>query len=76
MLTHGWRRFKWEDLAKGKTPLIRYPIENYLSLNADVLGIHYSRIASDAIMNVIIYNKDSSSRMISISYDNNGKFRL
>ena len=39
MLTHGWRRFKWEDLAKGKTPVIKYPIENYLSLNAEVLGV-------------------------------------
>ena len=32
MLTHGWRRFKWENLAKGKIPVIKYPIENYLSI--------------------------------------------
>ncbi len=76
MLTHGWRRFKWEDLAKGRLPVIKYPVENFLSLNADVLGIQYSRIASDESMNVIVYNKDSSSRMMSIPYTNNGKFRL
>ena len=76
MLTHGWRRFKWEDLAKGKTPVIKYPVENFLSLNAEVLGIQYSRIASDESMNVIVYNKDSSSRMISVPYASNGKFRL
>ncbi len=76
MLTHGWRRFKWEDLAKGKTPVIKYPVENYLSLNADVLGIQYSRIARDESINAIVYNKDSSSRMISVPYANNGKFRL
>jgi hypothetical protein len=76
MLTHGWRRFKWEDLSKGRVPVIKYPIENYLSLNADVLGIQYSRIASDESMNVIVYNKDSSSRMLSIPYSNNGKFKL
>jgi hypothetical protein len=76
MLTHGWRRFKWEDLSKGHLPTIKYPVENYLSLNADVLGIQYSRIASDESMNVIVYNKDSSSRMLSIPYSNNGKFKL
>jgi hypothetical protein len=76
MLTHGWRRFKWDDLAKGKTPNIKYPLENYLSLNAEVLGIQYSRIAKDESMNLIVYNKDSSSKMISVPYANNGKFRL
>jgi hypothetical protein len=76
MLTHGWRRFKWEDLAMGKTPVIRYPIENYLSLNAEVLGIPYSRISKDESLNVLVYNKDSGSKMLLVPYVNNGKFRL
>ena len=76
MLTHGWRRFKWEDLARGKSPVIKYPIENFLSLNAEVLGIQYSRIAKDESLNVLVHNKDSSSKMISVPYINNGKFHL
>jgi hypothetical protein len=76
MLTHGWRRFKWEDLTKGKSPVIKYPIENFLSLNAEVLGIQYSRISKDESLNVIMNNKDSSSKMMSVPYVNNGKFHL
>jgi hypothetical protein len=53
MLTHGWRRFKWEDLAKKKVPVIKFPIENYLSLNAEVLGVQSSHIAKDESLNVI-----------------------
>lgn len=76
MLTHGWRRFKWEDLAKGKTPVIKYPVENYLSINAEVLGVVNSRIAKDESLNIIFQNKDSSSKMLTVPYLNNGKFGL
>jgi hypothetical protein len=76
MLTHGWRRFKWDDLAKGKTPVIKYPIQNYLSLNAEVLGIVTSRISKDESLNVIFQNKDSATNMLTVPYVNNGKFSL
>jgi hypothetical protein len=76
MLTHGWRRFKWEDLSKGKTPAIKYPIENYLSLNAEVLGVVNSRIAKEESLNVIFQDKDSATNMLTVPYVNNGKFRL
>ncbi len=76
MLTHGWRRFKWEDLTKGKTPVIKYPIENYLSLNAEVLGVVTSRIAKDESLNVIFQNKDSSTHMLTVPHVNNGKFQV
>jgi hypothetical protein len=76
MLTHGWRRFKWDDLAKGKTPLIKYPIENFLSLNAEVLGIPSSRIAKDESLNVIFQYRDSSTNMLSVPYASNSKFKL
>jgi hypothetical protein len=76
MLTHGWRRFKWDDLVNGKTPVIKYPIENYLSLNAEVLGIPTSRISKDESLNVIFQYKDSSTKMFSVPYVNNSKFKL
>jgi len=76
MLTHGWRRFKWEDLAKGKTPTIKYPIENFISLNAEVLGIQYTKIAKDESLIAFIANKDSGTHMVMVPYANNGKFRV
>ncbi len=44
---------------RGKSPVIKFPIENYLSLNAEVLGVANSRIAKDESLNVIFNNKDS-----------------
>ena len=76
MLTHGWRRFKWQDLAIGKVPVIKYPIENFLSLNAEVLGIDKSRIAKDESLNIIFQNKDSSNRMLTVPQTSGGKFQL
>ena len=76
MLTHGWRRFKWEDLAAGKTPVIKYPNEDYLSLNAEVLGVDYSRISHDESLIVFIKKKDSTTKLLTIPYTKNGKFLL
>ena len=66
MLTHGWRRFKWEDLAKGKTPVIKYPIENYISLNAEVMGVPSSHISKDESLNVVFQTKDSGTNMLTV----------
>jgi hypothetical protein len=76
MLTHGWRRFKWEDLAAGKTPVIKYPYEDYLSLNADVLGIDNSKISHDENLIVFLKKKDSSTKMLAVPYARNGHFQL
>lgn len=76
MLTHGWRRFKWENLANGKLPVIKYPIENYLSINAEVLGVPSSRISKDESLNVVFQPKGSSTSMLNVPYVNNSKFSL
>lgn len=74
MLTHGWRRFKWDQLARGKTPTIKYPVEDYLSINAEVLGIDVSRISRDENMNIILQRKDSSVEMMTAPKISGGKF--
>ena len=35
-----------------------------------------SRIAKDESLNVLIHNKDSGSKMLTVPYVNNGKFRF
>ncbi|PWT73773.1 MAG: hypothetical protein C5B59_12560 [Bacteroidetes bacterium] len=76
MLTHGWRKFKWEQLARGKTPVIKYPVENYLSIRADVFGVDPGRIASDEAVNVILQRKDSSSQMYGVPRTKGGRFEV
>jgi hypothetical protein len=74
MLTHGWRRFRWEQLRFGKTPVIKYPLHDYLSLNVEVLGVDANRIAPNENLNLILQNKDSSTQMLNIPKIAKGKF--
>ena len=76
MLTHGWRKINWQMLYQGKTPQIKYHIEDFISLNAEVLGVDNSRIAKDESITVIFQNKDSSSKLLEIPRLSNGKFSL
>jgi len=76
MLTHGWRRFDWVQLARYKTPIIKYPNQDYLSVNVQVLGVEPSRIAKDEELNVFLHKKDSSTQMMEVPNLTNGKFGL
>ena len=64
MMTHGWRRFKWDQLARGKLPVIKYPEQDYLSLKVEVLGVDPYKIAKEESLNVILSRKDSSTQML------------
>src|SRR6185437_6393540 len=68
MMTHGWRRFKWEALALGKTPVIKNIDRDYLSVLVDVLGVDANRISKDESLNVILSKKDSSTQMVSVPH--------
>lgn len=74
MLTHGWRRFKWEDLAAGKLPEIKYPRENYLSIRAELAGVSPSQIPKNTELNIFLEAKDSSRQLFSLGVDSTGKF--
>lgn len=66
MLTHGWRRFKWDQLAQGKIPVIKYPPQEYLSIKVDVFGVDATRISREESLNVILRKKDSSTQMLDV----------
>ena len=74
MLTNGWRRFKWEDLAAGKLPQIKFPRDNYLSLNATLTGLLPSQVPKNTQLNVFLESKDSSRQMFFLGMDSTGKF--
>ncbi|NML20652.1 hypothetical protein HHL16_07190 [Pseudoflavitalea sp. G-6-1-2] len=75
MLTNGWRRFKWEDLAQGKLPQIKYPLENYLALKGELTGLQPSQIPQGTLLNVFMETKDSSRQLFLLPVDNKGKFK-
>ena len=74
MLTHGWRRFKWESLARGQVPVIKNPEQDYLSMRVEVLGVDPYKIAKEESLNVIMRKKDSSTQMYSVPHMSGSKF--
>jgi hypothetical protein len=74
MLTHGWRRFKWPDLVRGKEPVIKFRDPYYISANVEVFGIDPTRIAANEAMNLIIKKKDSSVQMLQVPHLTGTKF--
>ena len=76
MLTHGWRRFKWDVLAKGKTPVIKFPEQYYLSALIDVLGVEPSHIAKEESMSLILKKRDSTTQMLQVPHVAALKFGL
>lgn len=76
MLTNGWRRFKWEDLAKGNTPPVKYEPESYLAVGGTVSGIDPSKLPVGTSLNMIVQFKDSSRQIVMAPVDKEGRFEL
>ena len=75
MLTNGWRRFKWEDVAKGKFPTITYPHDSvYLTLSGKVFGAARSQLSGRESIVLLVKEKDSSTKMMVIPINTNGNF--
>jgi len=74
MMTHGWRRIKWEALARGQLPVIRNREQDYLAMKVDVLGVDPYKIPKDESINVILSRKDSSTQMLSVPHLSGSRF--
>lgn len=74
MMTHGWRRFNWPDLAAGKLPAIKFPRDNYLALRGEVMGIPGSQLPPGSQLNIFTQGRDSSKQMFFMPLDAKGKF--
>jgi hypothetical protein len=75
MLTHGWRRFKWEEVVKGKLPQITYPKDTtYLSLSGKVFGVSKSQLSGKDNIVLLVKEKDSATKMLIYPISTNGSF--
>jgi hypothetical protein len=74
MLTNGWRRFKWEDVARGKLPEIKYPHESsYLYLSGKVFGVAKSQLSGKESI-VLIVKDTGASKMLIMNINSDGSF--
>lgn len=76
MLTHGWRRFNWADIAKAQPPVITNAKDtDYLQIKGSVFGFNK---ASGAQMppqiNLILQAKDSSKQFLYLPVTKAGTF--
>ncbi|HWK04038.1 MAG TPA: hypothetical protein VNS58_10435 [Puia sp.] len=76
MMTHGWRRFNWDQLTKGKLPVIKAPEQNYLAIRVEALGVDPYKISQDESLNVILSRKDSSTQMLQVPHLSGLKFGI
>jgi hypothetical protein len=74
MMTNGWRRYNWADLAALKTPAIKYPPEtNFLKIEGKVYGSN-NLGGESSFLNVIVQGKDSSKQFLLLPVRRDGSF--
>ena len=75
MLTHGWRRFKWEDVTKGKFPLITYPKDSaYLTLSGKLFGLAQGQLQGGGAVIMMVKERDSAAKMMMAPVGRDGSF--
>ncbi|HKO78852.1 MAG TPA: hypothetical protein VJU78_00585, partial [Chitinophagaceae bacterium] len=75
MLTHGWRRFKWDDIVAGKIASPRYSKDtSYITLSGKVLGVLPGQINRDASVVLMVKQKDKDGQMLLVPIESNGTF--
>lgn len=76
MLTHGWRRFNWEEVVNGKLPKITFPKDtSYLTLSGRVYGATPAQLRDKAnIILLISQKKTEENKMLALPIEPNGSF--
>ena len=71
LMTHGWRRFNWEDIIKGKDPQLKYPPESGFTIKGQ-LNKKGKPISRDILVSLI----SEDLKIHQIQSDKSGKFIL
>ena len=75
MLTHGWRKYNWGSMSRGKKPALKYPYENYLAIEAKAYGVtNVTPIRPDEQIFVIVQTKDLGRKFFEMTKSGPDKF--
>ncbi len=75
MLTHGWRRFNWQNVVQGNLPEIKYPHDaTYVNLSGKIFGATPDQLRDAKYMLAFVMAKDSSRQTYTIPIEKNGTF--
>jgi len=75
MLTNGWRRYKWEEIAAGKFPVLKYQQEaNHILVEGKVSGDEWSKLKNKPALNLMLSDKYSSPEVLSVTLSPDASF--
>jgi len=75
MLTHGWRRFNWENIVQGIFPKINYPKDTaYLSISGKIYGGTESQLRSAGNIVLLVNQKKAENQIFTVPIQSNGTF--
>jgi hypothetical protein len=74
MLTHGWRRFKWEDLMSGKEIALKYPVESGISIGGKVTVPQSTKTLSGGHVDIVTKGEDSTTILSKAIVNEKGEF--
>ena len=69
MLTHGWRRYNWDEMLADKMPAIQYPPDNYLTLYGQVSKYARDNFENDLQVNLIVKTKQGQNYFYQVKPD-------
>lgn len=72
MLTHGWRRYNWQDVFAGKAPSPRWKESNYLNLSGTIAGLPPGGYSPDLQLVGILQTPDSAKTVLTLPVDRKG----
>lgn len=74
MMTHGWRRFKWDDVVNNKDLPLKYPVESAISLSGKVTLPQSSKTVAGGHVDIITKGEDSSTILSKAIITDKGEF--
>ncbi|MGG9963293.1 hypothetical protein [Ferruginibacter sp. SUN106] len=72
MLTHGWRRYNWDNMLAAKMPELKYPQDNYLSIYGRIGKQTQQKLDAAELVNLIVKSKDSTQNFYFVKPDAEG----
>jgi hypothetical protein len=75
MLTHGWRRFHWDEIAAGKLPELNFkPETDYVVIEGKAPPELFEKMAVKPTLNVIVSSKNEGRQILSVTLSKEGSF--
>jgi hypothetical protein len=75
MMTHGWRRFKWEDVVAEKWPVIKNYPQPFITVNGQVLGLLSSDLVGRGLA-LILQTKKNNTQFLNVPISPKGEFSI